>query len=222
MDRPDINGRIESFDQSLRSIDRRMRAIERRLSKNTTESNSVLLEPDSDQWPEIEIEELHDEMSTLQALLNKMRLELDTLRSDDLGQINKSLSKMMHDIQAANDKIEALTKQQTKFNDQTATSVDSLNSDSKSEITDLGKKLEKVNRRLKRQENMNKISIGSIKVPVEFTGIVASFALIATGFLVWAEQWEIIRSSYYSIGLAVLFAGAVIMKFVLSNRQPEK
>ncbi|MCG7850438.1 MAG: hypothetical protein MIO93_14875 [ANME-2 cluster archaeon] len=222
MDRPDINGRIESFDQSLRSLDRRLRAIERRLSGNTTESNLVLLEPESGQWTDIDIEELNGEMSTLQALLDKMRLELDTLKSNDLSQVNKSLSEIMHDIQAINEKIEALTKQQTNLRDQTATSVDSLSCDHKSEITDLGKELEKVNLRLKRQENINKITIGSIKVPVELSGVVASVALIITGYLVWADQWEIIRSTYYPIGLAVLFAAAVIIKFVMSNRQPEK
>ena len=187
MDRPDINGRIESFDQSLRSLDRRLRAIERRLSGNTTESNLVLLEPESGQWTDIDIEELNGEMSTLQALLDEMRLELDTLRSNDLSQVNKSLSEMMHDIQAINEKIEALTEQHTNLKDQTTTTVDSLSSDNKSEIIDLGKELEKVNLRLKRQENMNKITIGSIKVPVELSGIVASVALITTGYLVWAD-----------------------------------
>ena len=167
MDRPDINGRIESFDQSLRSLDRRLRAIERRLSGNTAESNLVLLEPESGQWTDIDIEELNGEMSTLQALLDEMRLELDGLRSDDLSQVNKSLSEMMHDIQATNEKIKALTEQHTNLRDQTTTTVDSLSSDNKSEIIDLGKELEKVNLRLKRQENMNKITIGRIKVPVE-------------------------------------------------------
>ena len=220
MDRPDVNGRIESFDQSLRSLDRRLRAIERRLSGNTTESNLVLLEPESSQWTDIDTEELNREMNKLQAFLDEMRLELDALRSNDLKQVNKSLSEMMHDILATNDKIDALTRQQTNLKDQTATTVDSLSIDHKSEITDLGKELEKVNLRLKHQENMNKITIGSIKVPVELSGIVASVALITTGFLVWADQWEIIRSTYYSIGLAVLFAAAVIIKFVISNRQP--
>ncbi|KAF5411081.1 MAG: hypothetical protein C5S43_03805 [Candidatus Methanocomedens sp.] len=221
MDRPDINGRIESFDQSLRSLDRRLRAIERRLSGNTTESNLVLLEPESGQWTDIDIEELNGEMSTLQALLDKMRLELDTLKSNDLSQVNKSLSEMMHDIQATNEKIKALTEQHTNLRNQTTTTVDSLSSDNKSEITDLGKELEEVKSRLKRQENMNKITIGSIKVPVELSGVVASVALIITGYLVWADRWEIIRSTYYPIGLAMLFAAAVIIKFVMSNRQPE-
>jgi len=221
MDRPDINGRIESFDQSLRSLDRRLRAIERRLSGNTTESNLVLLEPESGQWTDIDIEELNGEMSTLQDLLDKMRLELDTLKSNDLSQVNKSLSEMMHDIQATNEKIKALTEQHTNLRNQTTTTVDSLSSDNKSEITDLGKELEEVKSRLKRQENMNKITIGSIKVPVELSGVVASVALIITGYLVWADRWEIIRSTYYPIGLAMLFAAAVIIKFVMSNRQPE-
>ncbi|MCK4937587.1 MAG: hypothetical protein KAR85_03170 [Methanosarcinales archaeon] len=221
MDRLDINGRIESFDQNLRSLDRRLRAIERRLSGNTTESNLVLPEPESDQWKDIDVEKLNGEISTLQALQGEMHLELGTIKSKDLSQIHKSLSEMMHDIKATNDKIKALTKQQTNLKDQTAITVDSLSIENKSEIKNLQKELEKVNIKLKRQDNMNKITIGSVKVPVELSGIVASVALITTGYLVWVDQWQIIRSTYYPIGLAVLFAAAVTIKFVMSNRQPE-
>ncbi|MCL7414116.1 MAG: hypothetical protein M8353_10975 [ANME-2 cluster archaeon] len=222
MDRPDINGRIELFDQSLRSLDRRLRAIERRLSGNTAGSNLVLPEPGGCQQIDIDIEEMNNTMTALQVILDEMRVGMDSFRSIDLSQINKSLGEMMHDIQALNEKIDVLGNQYTTLRDQTATTVDSLSNDHKSELSDLGKELEEVKLRLKRQENMNKITIGSIKVPVELSGIVASVALIVTGSLVWADRWDIIRSTYYPVGLAVLFASAVMIKFVMSNRQPEK
>lgn len=220
MERPDINGRIESFDQSLRSLDRRLRAIERRLSGNMTGPNLVLPEPESGQWADIDIEEMNNKMTMSQAILDEMRREMESLRSNDLSQVH-GLGEMMDDVRVINEKIDVLSEQHTTLRDQTATTVGSLSSENKSELTDLGKELEKVKLRVKRQENMNKISIGSIKVPVELSGIVASVALITTGSLVWADRWDIIRSTYYPMGLAVLFAAAVTIKFVISNRQPE-
>ncbi|MDW7776235.1 MAG: hypothetical protein SCH39_07885 [Methanosarcinales archaeon] len=219
MDRPDVNGRIESFDQSLRSLERRLRAIERRLSGNTTALNQVL--PEIGQCTDIDIDEMNRKITAFQVILDEMRFEMGSLRSNELNQVNRSLNEMMHDIQSLHEKIEALSEQHTALKNQTATTVDSISSDHKSELAYLGKELEEVKLRLKRQENMNKITIGSIKIPVELSGIVASVALIATGYLVWTDRWEIIRSTYYPVALAVLFAAAVIIKFVMSNRQPE-
>ena len=221
MDRPDINGRIESFDQSVRSLDRRLRAVERRLSSSKDESGIVSFEPDNGQWADPDIEELRNGLSGLQTFLDGMRVELDTIKSNDLSHVSTALSEVQRDIQAAADRIEALTIQQTNLKEETATTVDSLSSGHMSEVTALGNELEEVKLRLQRQENMNKITIGSIKVPVELSGIVASVALITTGYLVWADQWDIIRSTYYPTGLAVLFALAVLIKFVMTNRQPD-
>ncbi|MDF1557600.1 MAG: hypothetical protein P1P80_05405 [ANME-2 cluster archaeon] len=221
MDRPDINGRIESFDQSVRSLDRRLRAVERRLSSSKDESGIISFEPGDVQLADPAIEDVQNELRELQAFISSMRIELDTVQSNDLSHLNTSVNGLQRDMQTTIDRIDQLAKQQIKMIEETHTSLNLHKSDHKSEITTLGSELADIKQRLQRQENMNKITIGSIKVPVELSGIMASIALIVTGYLVWAGRWDIIRSTYYPTGLAMLFAAAVIIKFIMTNRQPE-
>jgi hypothetical protein len=68
-------------------------------------------------------------------------------------------------------------------------------------------------------ENQNRLTFGSIRIPLEISGIVGSSVLLLTGFLVWYGRWDIIRSPYFSTGLAVLMAGAVLIKFCIANRK---
>ena len=114
-----------------------------------------------------------------------------------------------------------MIKQQSKIKTQSSAAVDSLNNSYQSETATLRKELKDSLKRLRRQESLNKITVGTITVPVELSGIVASIALITTGFLVWADRWDIIRSMYYPAGLAILFAMVVIAKFIMANRNIE-
>ncbi len=68
-------------------------------------------------------------------------------------------------------------------------------------------------------ENQNRLTLGSMKIPFEVSGVAGSSVLFLTGFLVWSGRWDVIRSPYFSTGLAVLMAGAVLMKFYLVNRK---
>jgi len=68
-------------------------------------------------------------------------------------------------------------------------------------------------------ENQNRFTLGSMKIPFEISGIAGSSALFLTGFLVWSGRWDVIKSPYFSAGLAVLMAGAVFMKFYTANRR---
>jgi hypothetical protein len=68
-------------------------------------------------------------------------------------------------------------------------------------------------------ENQNRLTLGSLKIPFEISGVAGSSALFLTGFLIWSGRWDIIRSPYFSTGLAVLMAGAVFMKFYMANRR---
>ena len=70
-------------------------------------------------------------------------------------------------------------------------------------------------------ENRNRFTFGSFRIPLEISGIVGSSVLFLTGFLVWSGRWDIIRSPYFSIGLAVLMAGAVIVKFCIANSKKQ-
>lgn len=68
-------------------------------------------------------------------------------------------------------------------------------------------------------ENQNRLTLGSMKIPFEISGIAGSSVLFLTGFLVWSGRWDVIKSPYFSAGLAVLMAGAVFMKFYMANRR---
>jgi chromosome segregation ATPase len=222
MEKTDVYGRIESFDQSVRSIDRRLRAVERRLSTSKDDYIRTALESSENiQWTDPDIDELRAEFKELRNVMEKVTSNLAAIKSDELTQVSSSVDVLRQELQAANSRIEELGGQQTSLKEDTSASVESINNVHSSQIETLTKELKDTRKRLQRQENMNKISIGNIKVPVELSGIVASVVLIVTGFLVWADRWDIIRSMYYPIGLALLFASAVIAKFIMTNRHSD-
>ncbi len=70
-----------------------------------------------------------------------------------------------------------------------------------------------------RLENQNKITIGKIKVPIEFSGLAATIVMFATGYLIYSDHWTIIRSPYYPIAIGILFGAVVIGKFIMTNRK---
>ncbi len=73
--------------------------------------------------------------------------------------------------------------------------------------------------RITKLENLNKITIGNLKVPIEFSGLMAAIVLLATGYFISADRWDIIRSSYYPVSVGILFAAVVILKFIMTNRK---
>ena len=220
MENYDINGRIESFDQSVRSLDRRLRAVERRLSASKDDKGITLIENvDPDQLIDPDIQELRVEMKKCQNIIEGLTVDLETVKSNDLN--HESIHSIQQEIRDINDKTEELIQVQKTIKEDASAFADSLNNTYKTEIESLKKELDAAKQRIQSQENINKISIGSIKVPVELSGIIASIALIVTGYLVWADRWDIIRSTYFPSGLALLFAVAVIVKFIITNRQPE-
>jgi chromosome segregation ATPase len=220
MENYDINGRIESFDQSVRSLDRRLRAVERRLSASKDDKGITLIENvDPDQLIDPDIQELRVELKKCQSIIEGLTVDLETVKSNDLN--HESIHSIQQEIRDINDKTEELIQVQKTIKEDASAFVDSLNNTYKTEIQSLKKELDAAKQRIQSQENINKISIGSIKVPVELSGIIASIALIVTGYLVWADRWDIIRSTYFPSGLALLFAVAVIVKFIITNRQPK-
>lgn len=79
--------------------------------------------------------------------------------------------------------------------------------------------IRKLESRIEILENQNRLTFGSLKIPLEISGIAGSSILFLTGFLVWSGRWDILRSPYFSTGLAVLMAGVVFMKFYMVNRK---
>jgi len=219
MENSDIYGRIESFDQSVRSLNRRLRAVERRLTASKDDRGLINFEiEDEDQWNDTEIEEIRTEIHEFRNILEGVSEELSGLKSNMMSHVNESISSLQNELKTAKERIDELIKQQSKIKAQSSDAVDSINSSYQSETATLRKELKDALKRLRRQESLNKITVGTITVPVELSGIVASIALIATGFLVWIDRWDIIRSMYYPAGLALLFAVVVVAKFIMANR----
>jgi hypothetical protein len=83
----------------------------------------------------------------------------------------------------------------------------------------LKSQLSVIENRLLKLENVNKITIGKIKVPIEFSGLLAAIVMFVTGYLIYSDHWSIIRSSYYPIAIGLLFCAVVLVKFIMTNRK---
>lgn len=83
----------------------------------------------------------------------------------------------------------------------------------------LKSQLSSIENRISKLENVNKITIGKIKVPIEFSGLAAAIVMFVTGFLIYSDHWNIIRSSYYPIAIGLLFCAVVLVKFIMTNRK---
>ncbi len=168
----DTHGRIESFDQSVRSLERRLRAVERRLSIEVPPEDRAA-----------------DSFDNTEKWLQQTRAELSVL-VEEFGNLKTDVDDVKELLQ------ESLRADMDKLSD-TIVQLDS---------------------RLERVENQNKITIGSIKVPVELSGVVGAGVLLVTGTLIFADRWDIIRSPYFSFGIAGVLAAAVLAKFYLVNK----
>ena len=87
------------------------------------------------------------------------------------------------------------------------------------EFSSLKSQLTSIENRILKLENVNKITIGKIKVPIEFSGLAAAIVMFATGYLIYSDHWSIIRSSYYPIAVGLLFCAVVLVKFIMTNRK---
>jgi len=72
--------------------------------------------------------------------------------------------------------------------------------------------------RISKLENQNKISIGKIRVPIEFSGLAAAIVMFATGYLIYSDHWNVIRSSYYPVAIGILFGAVVLGKFIMTKQ----
>jgi hypothetical protein len=136
------------------------------------------------------IKSLNDFFSSLSENLSSLKVEVS------------ELSNFVHEN--LNSEIEKLNMELRSLKDQENTRSECV------------KKLES---RIEIIEDQNRFTFGSIRIPLEISGIAGSSALFLTNFLVWSDRWDIIRSPYFSAGLAVLMAGAVLLKFYMVNRK---
>jgi hypothetical protein len=265
--RDDLQGRIEVFDQSIRSFEKRLRAVERRLSMEASselqagrvfsgnfsglfpgETAGSIAASSSifSQIPSVSPETSISGNSSLSDFVppvsegNVSSFEssavlpsgepsnLSTFTGENSSNMSgadyktksineaSNLSESLLSLQAALSELSNLTHNNLK------PAIEKLSmefhnlkvqQDEKSEyIKELESRIEVI-------ENQNRLTLGSMKIPFEISGIAGSSALFLTGFLVWSGRWDVIKSPYFSTGLAILIAGAVLMKFYMANRR---
>jgi len=265
--RDDLQGRIEVFDQSVRSFEKRLRAVERRLSMEASSElqagrvfsgnfsglfpgeNAGSIAASSSifsQIPSVSPETSISGNSSLSDFVppvsegNVSSFEssavlpsgepsnLSTFTGENSSNMSgadyktksineaSNLSESLLSLQAALSELSNLTHNNLK------PAIEKLSmefhnlkvqQDEKSEyIKELESRIEVI-------ENQNRLTLGSMKIPFEISGIAGSSALFLTGFLVWSGRWDVIKSPYFSTGLAILIAGAVLMKFYMANRR---
>lgn len=209
----DINGRIHSLDQASRSLEKRLRAVERRLSAGDVLEGSQYI---TDTEIETEIGDIRESISAIRDRLDTLTGsdpgrslvdELNVLRQQNLGlatQINM-LSEDNLKLHAILDKLSGPGMEQGH-----GKAYEQLSAELRGGLASLGERLE-------RAEKQNRIHIGSVKVPMEMSGIIGAIILALTGGLIIADRWDIIRSPLFSFGIALTLALTVLVKFYLAN-----
>jgi len=204
----DTNGRIHSLDQSQRSLEKRLRAVERRLSTGDT-LNGEIFAPEPEPDPE-DMEEIKDQIADIMVENDHLRSAIESvsvlsIELEDVKNNNLKLLEEIEKLKSENSEICCVLEQNNPEN-------------AKDVSIEIKNELKQLDLRLERTEKRDRINIGSVKVPVELSGIMGAIILILTGILIMESRWDIIRSAYFSFGIAIVFATAVLIKFYVVNR----
>lgn len=204
----DINGRLHSLDQTVRSVEKRLRAVERRLSVDVPPED-VIPEYDTSIIFEKAIETTKEEMASI-------RSEMDELKHGSSQNLDhdRKIQELGLQLAALSSQITELQEENIRLSEQLA---QDKNENTEALTLEIRNEISQLNMRLEKAENHNRINIGSVKVPVELSGIVGAAILILTGVLITAGRWDIIRSAYFSFAIAFVFAMAVLLKFYMVN-----
>ncbi|WP_406660243.1 hypothetical protein V7O66_10345 [Methanolobus sp. ZRKC3] len=203
----DTNGRIHSLDQEQRSLGKRLRAVERRLSMgDVPEGEGTSCDP-----------ELEEDIDSIKEDILTLRSEMDELKAKSASTLilNNELQNIEQDILELKQEMGRLEEEKSRL----STLLEQSNSEDRERSSaELRNSIEQLNARLERSEKRDRINIGSVKVPVELSGIVGAAILILTGMLITQSRWDIIRSANFSFGIAFALAAAVLIKFYIANR----
>ncbi len=129
----------------------------------------------------------------------------DGTPADDVKFDQSEIEELRTSIEMLSKSIYEMKKEGEKSMETGLKSIESI-------VSEMGNKIIKL-------ENQNKITIGKIKVPIEFSGLVAAIVLLVTGYLISTNNWGIIRSSYYPAGIGILFGAVVLAKFFMMNKK---
>jgi len=265
--REDLQGRIEVFDQSIRSFEKRLRAVERRLSMEASPElqagrvfsgnlgffsgeNAGSSAAHSSIYPQVpsvspeasirgnsffsdivpSVSEGNISNFEFSAVLpssepsnfstfsgeNSSEMSGADYKIKSINEVFSSLSESLRSLHAALSELSNFTHNNLKPEIE---KLDMEFHNLKVQQDEKSEYIKELESRVEILENQNRLTLGSMKIPFEISGIAGSSALFLTGFLVWSGRWDVIKSPYFSAGLAVLMAGAVFMKFYTANRR---
>ncbi|VVB93434.1 Uncharacterised protein [uncultured archaeon] len=210
----DIHGRIEALDQGLRSVDNRLRAVEKRLSSRTDE-DLIIIE-------DIENKDIHDEIEELKNVVETLGKSVDEIKKEG---IPKDIEVRISNLQAEVSKLANKAGFAEVANPQTGATGNMQGDLTKHEENNMAEfksieaQLSDIEHRITKLDNVNRITIGKINVPVELSGLMAAVVLIVTGYFISTDQWSIIRSWYYPTVIGVLFGAVAVIKFLLAKKK---
>lgn len=208
----DINGRLHSIDQNVRSVERRLRAVERRLSVDVA-LQDIIEEYEID--PEKALEGIQENITAILSDID----ELKQSSSHDPG-LEEKVLELGTQIGMMDSHITELRQENTVLAEQLEKNSSKKEEEellTRSCTLELKNEISRLSMRLEKAENRNRINIGSVKIPVELSGIVGALILTLTGILIMQGRWDIIRSAYFSFAIALVFAMAVLLKFYMAN-----
>jgi len=88
-----------------------------------------------------------------------------------------------------------------------------------SELRKLSESYESLSQRIKEGSyGTRTISVGSVKIPVDVTGIVAAGAMVAAAVLIATGNLNVLTAPIFPVLIAVAFIFAVVVKLYLANR----
>ncbi|WP_094227165.1 hypothetical protein [Methanolobus psychrotolerans] len=202
----DLNGRLHSLDQTVRSVEKRLRAVERRLSVDVPREDFI---PEYETDFEEALEHTREEIASI-------RSDIDEIKQGNLQNLDceTRLQGLDSELAVLKSHITELREENSKLSEQLEKEK---NQDSESITLEIKNEITQLSMRLEKAENHNRINIGSMKVPVELSGVVGALILTLTGILIMQGRWDIIRSAYFSFSIAFVFAIAVLLKFYMAN-----
>jgi len=234
--RDDMHGRIESFDQSVRSLERRLRAVERRLSIEVPPEDAAAYAFDT---TEVLLQQTRTELSALVEDIGSMKTNIDDLKelvqesmrtdTGELPALVEDVDRLKTDIGNLKELVQESMRTDTGEFPALVEDIGSMKTDignlkglvqesMRMDMDELSNSVLELSTRLGKAENRNKITIGSMKVPIELSGVIGAGVLLVTGSLIFADRWDIIRSPYFSFGIAGVLGAAVLLKFYLANK----
>ncbi|NJD76354.1 MAG: hypothetical protein FIB08_04565 [Candidatus Methanoperedens sp.] len=212
----DIYGRIEALDQSLRSVNNRLRAVEKRLSSRNGNDEGLIIIND------IENKDIHNEIEELKKFVENLGKSVEEIKKEGMP---KDIEARISNLQAEVSKLASKTGFTGGTNPKAGAAGNMQGDllkheeDNMAEFRSIEAQLSDIEHRIIKLDNVNRITIGKINVPVELSGLMAAVVLIGTGFFIATDQWGIIRAWYYPTIIGILFGAVAVIKVLLAKRK---